>query len=88
MNNVSSAVRVGFQVFIEEGAEECGAVRAVAPEGRAEIVVFIENAGDFTIAADAIRSAHDSKVILDPTRLDKDLLAAIGHAHDREESGL
>jgi phosphosulfolactate synthase (CoM biosynthesis protein A) len=88
MDKSLNAVRVGFQVFIEEGAAECGAVRAVAPEGRAEIVVYIENAGDFTVAADAIRSAHDSKVVLDSTRVDKDLLAAIAHAHDREEPGL
>ncbi len=88
MNPIFSAVNVGFQVFIEEGAGDCGAVRAVAPEGRAEIVVYIENAGDFTVAADAIRRVHDGKVILDPARIGKDLLAAIAHAHDREEPGL
>ena len=88
MNHVVSGIKVGFQVFVDEGAEECGAVRAVAPEGRAEIVVYIENAGDFTVAADAIRSAHDSKVVLDPARIDQELLAAIAHAHNREEPGL
>jgi hypothetical protein len=88
MNKILSAIKPGFQVFMEERAEECGGVRAVAPEGRDEIVVYIENAGDFTVNAEAIRRAHDSKVILDPTRLDKDLLTAIAHAHEREEPGL
>ncbi len=88
MNTILSVIKAGFQVFVQEGAEECGGVRAVAPEGRAEIVVYIENAGDFTVAADAIRRVHDGKVILDPARIDKDLLTAIAHAHDREEPGL
>ncbi len=81
-------VKAGFQVFGEEGVEECGAVRAVVPKGRPEIVVYIKNAGDFTVSAEAIRSVHDGKVPLDRTRLDEDLLAAITHAHDCEEPGL
>jgi len=81
-------VGVGFQVFVNEGGEECGAVRVVAPEGRAEIIVYIENAGDFVVPASAIRSVHDAKVILDAARLDQDLLDAIAHAHEREERGL
>lgn len=81
-------VKVGFQVFTEEGGEECGAVRDVAPQGRAEIIVYIENAGDFVVPAAAVRSVHDGKVVLDPARLDQDLLEAIAHAHDRERRGL
>lgn len=88
MDERLSAIRVGFQVFVEEGAEECGAVREVAPEGRAEIVVYIENAGDFVVPVDAIHSAHDGKVVLDSARIDEDLLAAIARAHDREVRGL
>jgi len=88
MDERLSAIRVGFQVFVEEGAEECGAVREVAPEGRAEIVVYIENAGDFVVPVDAIHSAHDGKVVLDSARIDEDLLAAIARAHDREVPGL
>jgi len=82
------SVRVGDQVFLEEGGEECGAVRDVRPEGGAEIVVYVENCGEFPVAASAIRSAHDGKVILDPDRLDPALRDAIAHAHDREVPGL
>ncbi|HEY1371732.1 MAG TPA: hypothetical protein VGH50_04625 [Candidatus Binatia bacterium] len=83
-----SAIRVGDQVYLKEGAEECGAVREVAPGGRDEITVYVENGGDFTIAFDAIRSAHDGKVVLDRGRIDQKLLNAVKHAHDREEPGL
>jgi hypothetical protein len=86
--DTGTIVKVGFQVFIEEGGEECGAVRDVTPEGRSEIIVYIENAGDFVVPAGAIRSVHDGKVVLDPTGLDQDLLQAIAHAHEREVRGL
>lgn len=82
-----SAIEIGFQVFVEEGGEECGAVREVLPDGRHEIVIYVENAGDFTVSADAIRSVHDGKVVLDSRHLDHRLRAAIAHAHDREEPG-
>lgn len=88
IKDMGTLVKVGFQVFVEEGGEECGAVREVAPEGRAEIIVYIENAGDFVVPAAAIRSVHDAKVVLEAARLDQDLLNAIAHAHDREVRGL
>jgi hypothetical protein len=78
------AVRVGFQVFTDEGGEEFGAVRAVNPR---ELLVYVENSGEFVISADAIRQVHDGKVIVDAKRIDPTLLRAIGHAHDREEPG-
>jgi hypothetical protein len=83
-----SAIRVGDQVYLKEGGEECGAVREVAPGGRDEITVYVENGGDFAIALDAIHSAHDGKVVLDRGRIDQRLLSAVKHAHDREEPGL
>ena len=88
MDEMLRSVQVGDQVFLEEGGEECGAVRDVAPTGRPELAVYVENAGEFTVAASAVRSAHDGKVILDRTRLDQALLDAIAHAHDREVPGV
>jgi len=81
-------IKVGDQAYLEEGGEECGAVREVAPGGRHEITVYVENAGDFGVSFDAIRSAHDGKVVLDRGRIDQRLLNAVKHAHDREEPGL
>jgi hypothetical protein len=85
MINHVSTIEIGYQVFVEEGGEECGAVREVAPEERDEIVVYIENAGDFSVPTQAIRSVHDGKVILDAQHLDERLRDAIAHAHDSEE---
>lgn len=81
------AIEIGFQVYTEEGGEEFGAVREVAPEGRREIVVYVENGGDFIVRLGAIRSVHDGKVVVNPAKLDKQLRDALGHAHDREEPG-
>jgi hypothetical protein len=72
---------IGYQVFVEEGGEEVGAVREIH---RDHILVYIENAGDFRVGPDAIRSVHDGKVLLDAAALDENLRAAIEHAHDEE----
>ena len=47
-------IEIGFHVFPQGGDEEVGAVREVAPGGRPELVVDIENAGDFVIPLDAV----------------------------------
>ncbi len=39
LERMSRSIEVGYQVFLEEDAETCGAVRDVAPEGRPEMVV-------------------------------------------------
>jgi len=80
-----SPIEIGYQVYLKDGGEEVGAVRAVAPNGRKEVVIYIENAGDFTVAFDAIRAVHSQKVILDATKLSRELRRAIGHAHDAEQ---
>jgi len=82
-----STVGIGDQVYLTEGGEEFGAVREVE-RATNEIVIYVENAGDFTVSAEAIHSAHDGKVILDRSRLDERLSRAIARAHEREEPGL
>jgi hypothetical protein len=78
-------IEVGYQAFVSDGGEEFGAVRRVAPR---EIVVYVENAGDFTIPLDAVEAVHSQKVILNCKKLDPRLRKAIGHAHDAEKPGL
>ena len=77
-------IDVGYHLFITGGTEEVGAVREVAPEGRPEIVVDIENAGDFVIPLSAVEAVIEQKVIVRPEKLDQRLREAIGHAHDAE----
>jgi hypothetical protein len=78
-------IKIGFQAFASDGGEEFGAVRQVSPH---ELVIYVENAGDFTVPLDAVESVHSEKVILNCRKLDSRLRKAIGHAHDQEKPGL
>jgi hypothetical protein len=75
-------IEVGYQTFVSDGGEEFGAVRQVAPHGRPELVVYVENAGDFVVPLDAVEVIHSQKVILNCRKLEPRLQEAIGHAHD------
>jgi len=80
-------IEVGFQAFTSDGSEEFGAVRQVSPGGRPELVIYVENAGDFTIPLSAVEAVHSEKIIFNCAKLDRRLRHAIGHAHDKEEPG-
>lgn len=79
------AIEVGYQAFVSDGGEEFGAVRVVSPEGRDELVIYVENAGDFVVPLAAVEAVHSQKVIFSCAKLDRRLRQAIGHAHDAEE---
>ena len=81
-------IQEGFEVFVSDGEHAFGAVRQVAPHGRAELMIYVENAGDFFIPLDAVQAVHSQKVILDCTKLDLRLRRAIGHAHDAEDPSI
>lgn len=78
-------IEVGYQAFVADGGEEFGAVREVAPNGRPELVIYVENAGDFVVPLEAVKAVHFQKVILDCSKLEPRLRRAIGHAHDAEK---
>jgi hypothetical protein len=79
---MSFQVQIGDQLFLEEGGDEIGAVRAIAPD---HLVVYIEAAGDFDVPGTWVRSAHHGKVVLDPKKIDNPaILRAAAHAHDNE----
>ncbi|MDE2182371.1 MAG: hypothetical protein KGJ78_05065 [Alphaproteobacteria bacterium] len=71
-----------YDVFVHDGDVKVGAVRRVH---RDAIVVYVENAGDFTVPRSAVMEVDAGKVVLDCGRLDRSLRRAIGHAHDRED---
>ena len=79
------AIEVGDQTFVSDGDVAFGAVREVAPHGRPELVIYVENAGDFVVPLAAVDAVHAHKVVLNCGKLEPDLRAAIGHAHDAEE---
>ena len=81
-------IEEGFEVFVADRAKAFGAVRQVAPHGRAEIVVYVENSGDYAVPLSAVSAVHAQKVIVDPAKLELRLRRAIGHAHDAEDPNL
>jgi hypothetical protein len=78
-------IREGFDVFIHDGDKAVGAVRQVSPGGKPEIVIYVENAGDFVVPISAIKDAYDEKVVLNPAKLNLELRQALGHTHDVED---
>ena len=84
---MEESIEVGYQTFVSDGGEEFGAVRQVAPHGRPELVIYVENAGDFVVPLDAVEAVHSQKVILNCRKLDRRLREAIGHAHEAEVPG-
>ena len=75
-------IREGFDVFLQGGSKGFGAVRQVRKH---ELVVYVENAGDFEIPFAAVTDAEAGKVILDSGKLDAKLRAAIRRAHSGED---
>jgi hypothetical protein len=76
------SIEEGFEVFAHDGDVAFGAVRQIRP---GDLVIYVENAGDFTVPLSAVRDVHDEKVTLDCAKLSRDLKNAIGHAHLRED---
>jgi hypothetical protein len=81
-------IQEGFEVFLADGQHAFGAVRQVAPHGRSELVIYVENAGDFFVPLDAVQAVHAQKVIVSANKLDARLRRAIGHAHDAEDPSI
>jgi hypothetical protein len=78
-------IEVGYQTFVSDGEAQFGAIREVS---RKDLVVYVENAGEFRIPLEAVSAVHSKKVIFDCHKLDPSLRRAIGHAHDAEVPGL
>jgi hypothetical protein len=78
-------IEEGFDVFVHDGDKAFGAVREVSPHGRPELVIYVENAGDFTVPLAAVVSVQAEKVVLNCGKLDFRLRRAIGHAHEGED---
>jgi hypothetical protein len=82
------AIQEGFEVFVSDHAKPFGAVRQISRHGGGELVIYVENAGDFSVPLTAVAAVHAQKVILNGAKLDKRLREAIRHAHDAEDPRL
>jgi hypothetical protein len=82
---MQEAIEIGYHTFVSDGGEEFGAVREVSPNGRPELVIYVEIAGEFVVPLSAVEAVHSQKVILNCAKLERRLRRAIGHAHGAEE---
>ena len=81
-------IEEGSEVFLSETGKPFGAVREVRPDGRPEILVYIENAGDVAIPLEAVSAAHFQKVIVDGGKLDPGVRDSIRRAHKSEDRSI
>jgi len=79
---MTEKIKEGFAVFLHDGEVAFGAVRQVSAK---ELVIYIENHGDFTVPMRAVRDVHFNKVILDGSKLDSNVRTAIARAHNAED---
>ncbi|ATS52033.1 hypothetical protein XAP3CFBP6996_018850 [Xanthomonas citri pv. fuscans CFBP 6996] len=76
-------IEIGQMVFLRDGEVGVGAIRDIRNEG-AELVINIENGGDFVLPASVVRDVHSGKVMLDVDKLPDDVRNALRHPHDNE----
>jgi hypothetical protein len=77
-------IEIGDQAFTHDGGEEFGAIRDVQPDGRPELIIYIENSGEYTVPLSAVTAVHSGKVVIDCSQLPQVIQDAIDHAHDKE----
>jgi hypothetical protein len=53
---MQETIEIGYQTFVSDGGEEFGAVREVSPNGRPELVIYVENAGELVVPLSAANS--------------------------------
>ena len=81
----NEAIQEGFEVFLSDNDKAFGAVRRKPARAQGDFVIYVENAGEFTVPGQAVAAVHAQKVIVDCGKLDFRLRKAIGHAHDAED---
>jgi hypothetical protein len=78
-------IQEGFDVFLHDGDGNVGAVRQVRNH---DLVVYIENSGDFIVPNEAVKDVEAEKVILDSSKLTSKMLEAIRVRESAEDPKL
>lgn len=76
-------IQADFVVVASDGDDIIGTVRHIN-KGSSELVVYIENAGEFVVPFDAVQDVHSGKVVLKHEHLPAALREAVEHARDAE----
>jgi hypothetical protein len=77
------SIQADYVVVTSDGDDIVGTVRAIRKDAR-ELVLYIENGGEFTVPFTAVQDVHSGKVVLAHEHLPADLREAIRHARDAE----
>jgi hypothetical protein len=80
---MAEPIRKDLPVFLHDGDVAIGAVRGMSGS---DVIIYIENAGDFTLPRSAVKDVHEHKVILDSGKLDDKVRAVIARAHSAEDN--
>jgi hypothetical protein len=79
---MAEPIRRDLPVFLHDGEVAIGAVRGMSGN---DLIIYIENAGDFILPRSVVQDVHEHKVILDGAKLDVKVHAAIARAHAAED---
>ncbi|MFT3723753.1 MAG: hypothetical protein QM773_09220 [Hyphomonadaceae bacterium] len=79
---MAEPIRKDLPVFLHDGDVAIGAVRGMSGN---DLIIYIENAGDFTLPRSVVQDVHEHKVILDGRKLDAKVRTGISRAHNAED---
>ena len=71
-------IEAGDDVFVDDAEYIVGHVRRANVR---ELIVFVEDRGDFTLSRDVVAAAGNNRVVLKCTKLPIKMRAVIGHLH-------
>jgi len=74
------AIEAGDDVYVDDGV----IIGHVRRANTRDVIVFVEDQGDFTLQRDAVKAAGNNAVTLLCAKLPLKMRAAIGHLHGEE----
>ncbi len=82
---MAARIEEGFEVFLHDGDVAFGAVQHAPAPGAHELVIYVEDTGEFRVPMTAVKAVHEGKVMLNKGMLHVELLEAIARAHAEED---
>jgi hypothetical protein len=71
-------IEAGDDVFVDDDEYIIGHVRRATLR---EVVIFVEDSGDFTLPRETVAAADNNRVVLHCAKLPLKMRAVIGHLH-------
>ena len=74
------AIEAGDDVYVDDGV----IIGHVRRANTRDVIVFVEDNGDFTLPRDTVKAAGNNAITLLCAKLPLEMRAAIGHLHGEE----